>query len=113
MELAAGPSLTNSRRLVRVLAVAVFAGGLALSAARVVGTRFEPIFLIPAAMAVLSGWLMSRLDAVARVAGYIAVFAVSYAVLTVLCTIPCVPPRERMTDAAALFGPALLATWLG
>ncbi len=57
--------------------MAVFAGGLALSAARVVGTRFEPIFLIPAAMAVLSGWLMSRLRAVARVAGYVAVFAAS------------------------------------
>lgn len=42
-----------------------------------------------------------------------AVFAVSYAVLNLACTIPFVPPRERMTDAAALWAPALLATWFG
>ena len=31
------------------------------AAARVVGTRFEPILLIPAALAVLVGWLLARL----------------------------------------------------
>jgi len=63
--------------LVRALAALVFAGGLALSAARVVGTRFEPILLIPAGTAVLFGWLMSRLHVVARVAGFIVVFYAS------------------------------------
>ncbi|WP_145029102.1 hypothetical protein [Caulifigura coniformis] len=42
----------------------------------------------------------------------VAVLAVSYAVLNLLCTIPFVPPRERMTDAAALWGPPLLAAWV-
>jgi hypothetical protein len=42
-----------------------------------------------------------------------AVFSISYAVLNIVCTIPFVPPRERMTDAAALWAPALLAIWLG
>jgi transglutaminase-like putative cysteine protease len=77
MELAAGPALTNGRRFVRALAVLVFSVGLALSAARVVGTRFEPVFLVPAVVAVLSGWLMSRLHIVVRFIGYVAVFAMS------------------------------------
>jgi len=42
-----------------------------------------------------------------------ATLAVSYAVFNLACTIPFVPPRERMTDAAALWGPALLAAWFG
>jgi hexulose-6-phosphate isomerase len=48
MELAPGPALTNGRRVVRALAVLAFATGLALSGARVVGTRFEPVLLVPA-----------------------------------------------------------------
>ncbi len=66
MELTAGPGLTNGRRLVRALAVLVFAVGLALSGARVVGTRFEPILVLPAVLAVLVGWLLSRLPLVVR-----------------------------------------------
>ncbi|MEP7203182.1 MAG: transglutaminaseTgpA domain-containing protein [Ilumatobacteraceae bacterium] len=75
MELAPGPRLTNGRRVARTFAVLVFSVGLALSAARVVGTRFEPIFLIPAAAAVFVGWLLSRVNVVARVAAYIVAFA--------------------------------------
>ncbi len=74
MELARGPRLTNGRRLVRALAVLVFACGLALSGARVVGTRFEPILLIPAAAAVLVGWLLARLPLIARAAGQVVAF---------------------------------------
>jgi Transglutaminase-like superfamily/TgpA N-terminal domain len=66
VELSAGPGLTNGRRFVRALAVLLFAGGLALSGARVVGTRLEPILLVPAVLAVLVGWLVSRLHIVAR-----------------------------------------------
>jgi hypothetical protein len=66
MELSAGPGLTNGRRLVRALAVLAFAGGLALSGARVVGTRFEPILLVPAVLAVFVGWLVSRFHIVVR-----------------------------------------------
>jgi Transglutaminase-like superfamily/TgpA N-terminal domain len=66
VELSAGPGLTDRRRLLRALAVLAFAGGLALSGARVVGTRFEPILLVPAILAVLVGWLVSRLHVVAR-----------------------------------------------
>ncbi len=84
MELARGPGLTNGRRLVRALAVLVFATALALSGARVVGTRFEPVLLVPAVLAVFVGWVMSRLPLVARGLGQIAVFvgsgiAVAYA----------------------------------
>jgi len=43
----------------------------------------------------------------------IAVLGVSYAMLNLVCTIPFVPPRERMTDAGAVWGPALLAAWVG
>lgn len=74
MELAAGPGLTNGRRLVRAFAVMVFATGLALSGARVVGTRFEPILLVPAGLAVLTGWLLSRRHLVVRVAGQALAF---------------------------------------
>lgn len=66
MELVAEPSVTSGRRIVRALAVLMFAAGLALSGARVVGTRFEPILFIPAAMAVLVGWLASRLHIIGR-----------------------------------------------
>ncbi len=66
MELAAKPSLTNGRRVVRALAVLLFGCGLALSGARVVGTRLEPVLLVPAVVAVLVGWLLSRLNIVVR-----------------------------------------------
>ncbi len=46
----------------------------ALSAARVVGTRLEPILLVPAVLAVLVGWLLSRISIVARVAGQAVAF---------------------------------------
>ncbi|HEX3089658.1 MAG TPA: transglutaminase domain-containing protein [Ilumatobacteraceae bacterium] len=71
------PPLMNGRRVVRALAVLVFACGLSLSAARVVGTRFEPLFFIPAGLAVLLGWLMSRMHIVARVLGQVAGFVAS------------------------------------
>ncbi len=74
MELAPGPPLTNGRRLVRGVAVLVFATGLALSGARVVGTRFEPVLLVPAVLAVFVGWVMSRLPLVARGVGQVAAF---------------------------------------
>jgi transglutaminase-like putative cysteine protease len=77
VELTPGPSLTNGRRIVRALAVLVFACGLSLSAARVVGTRVEPILFIPAVLAVLVGWLMSRMHIVARVLGQLTGFVVS------------------------------------
>ena len=74
MELVATPSLTNGRRVVRCLAVLVFAAGLALSGARVVGTRFEPILFIPVALAVFVGWLVSRLHIVGRIIALAAAF---------------------------------------
>ena len=74
MELGRGPRLTNGRRVVRALAVWIFACGLALSGARVVGTRFEPILLIPATVAVLVGWLLARLPVIARVVGHVVGF---------------------------------------
>ena len=74
MELVHSPSLTNGRRVVRALAVLVFAVGLALSGARVVGTRLEPILLIPAVLAVFTGWLLSRVHFIARVLGQAVVF---------------------------------------
>jgi Transglutaminase-like superfamily/TgpA N-terminal domain len=77
VELTRGPSLTNGRRFVRALAVLVFASGLALSGARVVGTRFEPIMFVPAVLAVLVGWLMSRLHVVARIIGHAVAFVAS------------------------------------
>ena len=73
MELAPGP-LTNGRRLVRAVAVLVFATGLALSGARVVGTRFEPVLLVPGVLAVFVGWLLSRLPFLARVIGQLLAF---------------------------------------
>ncbi len=83
MELAPGP-LTNGRRLVRAVAVLAFATGLALSGARVVGTRFEPVLLVPGVLAVFVGWALSRLPFVARVIGQLLMFvgsgmAVAYA----------------------------------
>ena len=77
MELSSGPQLTNGRRVVRAFAVLVFATGLALSAARVVGTRFEPILVVPAVLAVLVGWLVSHLDIVPRVAALVVAFVAS------------------------------------
>jgi protein-glutamine gamma-glutamyltransferase len=74
VELTPGPPLTNGRRIVRVAAVTVFAFGLALSGARVVGTRFEPTLFVPAVFAVLAGWLLARLHVLARVAGFLAAF---------------------------------------
>ena len=75
MELVHTPGLTNGRRVVRAFAVLVFAVGLALSGARVVGTRFEPILLIPAVLAVSTGWLLSRSHLVARALSQAVVFA--------------------------------------
>ncbi|MEA3185381.1 MAG: hypothetical protein QOJ74_1858 [Ilumatobacteraceae bacterium] len=74
MELTAGPGITNGRRVVRALAVLVFASGLALSGARVVGTRLEPVLLLPGALAVLVGWLLARLPLLARVVAHAVVF---------------------------------------
>jgi transglutaminase-like putative cysteine protease len=68
VELTDDPALTNGRRIVRALAVFTFAAGLALSGARVVGTRFEPIFFVPAGVAVLVGWLLSRVHVIGRIA---------------------------------------------
>jgi Transglutaminase-like superfamily/TgpA N-terminal domain len=77
MELTAAPTLTHGRRVVRALAVLVFASGLSLSAARVVGTRFEPVLFIPAIVAVVFGWLISRRHLVARIGVHIVLFAAS------------------------------------
>jgi hypothetical protein len=74
MELVRTPSLTNGRRVVRALAVLVFAVGLSLSGARVVGTRLEPILLVPAFIAVFTGWLLSRFHLIARAIGQLAAF---------------------------------------
>ena len=60
------PALLNGRRLVRAAAVFVFATGLALSGARAVGTRFEPVLLIPAFLAVVVGWSTARLHILVR-----------------------------------------------
>jgi transglutaminase-like putative cysteine protease len=77
VELRPGPRLTNGRRVVRTGAVAVFACGLALSGARVVGTRLEPILFVPAVLAVLVGWLLARMRIVVRVVGFAATFVVA------------------------------------
>ena len=74
MELAPGPGLTNGRRLVRAIAVLVFAAGLSLSAARVVGTRLEPILLVPGVLAVFVGWLLARLPILIRALGQAVAF---------------------------------------
>ena len=74
MELAPGPGLTNGRRLVRAVAVLVFAAGLSLSAARVVGTRLEPVLLVPAVLAVFVGWLLARLHILLRAFGQAVAF---------------------------------------
>jgi len=71
------PGLTNGRRVARALAVFVFASGLALSGARVVGTHLEPVLFIPAALAVLIGWLMSHQHVVARFSAQVAGFVAS------------------------------------
>ena len=75
MELGAGPSMTNGRRSVRALAVLAFGVGLALSAARVLGTRFEPVLLIPVGIAVVVGWILTPLHLVARAIGQVVSFA--------------------------------------
>ena len=75
MELGTGPGMTNGRRTVRALAVLVFGVGLALSAARVVGTRFEPVLLIPVGVALLVGWILTPQHLVARVMGQAVAFA--------------------------------------
>src|SRR4051794_21441987 len=74
MELTRGAALTNGRRFVRALAVLVFAFGLASSAARVFGTRFEPIFLLPAVLPVIFGWVVARLTIVLRVLAFVFTF---------------------------------------
>ncbi|HEY0521622.1 MAG TPA: transglutaminaseTgpA domain-containing protein, partial [Ilumatobacteraceae bacterium] len=74
MELNDAPPLTNGRRVARAFAVLVFASGLALSGARVVGTRLEPVLFIPAAIAVLVGWLLSRIHVVPRIVGFLVAF---------------------------------------
>lgn len=75
------------------------------------------LLLLGSVLLYLTSPVQSEADPGATSPAYVvqlmAVFAVSYAVLNLLCTIPFVPPRERMTDAAALWGPALLATWFG
>ncbi|MEY2400260.1 MAG: hypothetical protein QOJ08_371, partial [Ilumatobacteraceae bacterium] len=75
MELGTRPGMTNGRRTVRALAVLVFGVGLSLSAARVVGTRFEPVLLIPVGVALLVGWVLTPRHLVARVIGQAAAFA--------------------------------------
>jgi len=77
VELTVGPGLTNGRRIVRALAVFVFAAGLALSGARVVGNQIEPVLFIPAGLAVLVGWLVSHQHVVVRVGAQVAAFVVS------------------------------------
>ena len=79
MELGAGPSMTNGRRSVRALAVLVFGVGLALSAARVLGTRFEPVLLIPVGIAVVVGWILTPLHLVARASGQVVSFEIGRA----------------------------------
>ncbi len=68
------PALLNGRRLARAAAVFVFATGLALSGARAVGTRLEPVLLIPGFLAVLVGWSMARLNLLVRALGQVVVF---------------------------------------
>jgi transglutaminase TgpA-like protein/transglutaminase superfamily protein len=74
MALAAGPGLTNGRRVVRAVAVMAFGAGLGLGGARVVGTRLEPILLAPVLLAAVTGWLMARLTVVVRVIGQVVAF---------------------------------------
>jgi len=81
MELINAPALTNGRRIVRALAVLVFACGLSLCAASVVGTRIEPLLLIPAGLSVLLGWSMSRMHVVSRILGQVAGFIASGLIL--------------------------------
>lgn len=77
MELERGADLTNGRRVVRAIAVGVFAVGLSLSGARVVGTRFEPLLIVPAVVAVAIGWLVARVSLVPRVVAHVVGFVVS------------------------------------
>ena len=76
------PRLANGRRIVRASAVMVFGTGLALSGARVVGTRLEPILLVPVLVASLVGWLTARLTMVARVACQVVAFVGSGMIVT-------------------------------
>ena len=67
--------MTNGRRSVRALAVFVFGVGLALSSARVVGTRFEPILVIPVVLAIAVGWILTPLHGITRAIGQVVTFA--------------------------------------
>ncbi|HVE19530.1 MAG TPA: hypothetical protein VNB52_10605, partial [Ilumatobacteraceae bacterium] len=75
MELGPAPAMTNGRRSVRALAVLVFGVGLALSSARVVGTRFEPVLLIPVILAIGVGWILTPLHGITRAIGQAVTFA--------------------------------------
>ncbi len=84
---------------------------------------FSDLFRHPAPLALLlSGAALFLANPLTRAGGadvgesstetlvrLLAMMATSYAVLNLACTIPFVPPRERMTDAAAVWGPAVLA----
>ncbi len=74
MGLAVGPGLTNGRRLVRAASVALFGAGLALAAARVIGSQFESVFFIPVGMAAMVGFVVARLPMRFRVLANVLVF---------------------------------------
>ncbi|MGB8859311.1 MAG: hypothetical protein WCC60_08645, partial [Ilumatobacteraceae bacterium] len=75
MDLSTGLNVTNPRRAARAAAIAIFGVGMALSAARVVGSVVEPLFFIPVLSAVLVGWLGSRLGPGSRLLLQLASFA--------------------------------------
>lgn len=79
--MSAGMPLVSPRRLGRALAIAVFGTGLALSASRVVGEVVEPVFFVPVALAVLTGWLITPLPAMWRAGGQLVAFAVAVVVV--------------------------------
>ena len=68
----------------RAAAVFVFAVGLALSGARVVGTRLEPLLVVPALIAVLLGWLVARMTFIPRVAAHVVGFVIAGVVVAYL-----------------------------
>lgn len=77
--------LTNTRVLLRTLAVALFGVGLALAAARVVARPVEPALFVPVAVAALTGWLAMRLHALLRLLAHVIAFcssALAVALLT-------------------------------
>ncbi|MEY2524863.1 MAG: hypothetical protein QOJ66_3428, partial [Ilumatobacteraceae bacterium] len=100
--------MTNGRRSVRAIAVMAFGVGLALSAARVVGTRFEPVFLIPVGLAVAVGWILTPLHIVTRTIGQAVTFAV-------MCLLVAYLSNGTAADAGRglLDGPrqAITTTW--